>query len=55
MSHERGLAELLSDLLGELNVSHAGAALNSGPRKGTETAALGALWDPSYIGNGVRW
>ncbi len=49
------LTEMLSEMLGELNVSHAGARYN-GPKMENpdETASLGILMDYDYAGNGIR-
>lgn len=46
-------AEMLSELLGELNASHTGARY-SAPRSGDQTATLGVFWDDSYKGNGLK-
>ncbi|MBU1819901.1 MAG: PDZ domain-containing protein [Bacteroidetes bacterium] len=51
-NHE--FAEMLSELLGELNVSHSGARYNASNPTDDVTAALGAFYDPAYTGNGVR-
>ena len=45
-------AELLSELLGELNASHTGA--RSGIGNSYHTAVLGAFYDESYNGNGLK-
>ncbi|HEY8387668.1 MAG TPA: S41 family peptidase [Parasegetibacter sp.] len=47
-------AELLSELLGELNVSHSGASYSRQVSNADATAALGILYDYSYTGDGVR-
>lgn len=49
-------AEMLSELLGELNVSHTGARYGggSGSNSYDRTAALGALFDMNYSGPGMR-
>ncbi|MDE6135392.1 MAG: PDZ domain-containing protein, partial [Muribaculaceae bacterium] len=49
-------AELLSELLGELNVSHTGGRYygNSGAQAPESTASLGLLYDLSYTGKGAR-
>ena len=47
-------AELLSELLGELNVSHSGASYNNIRTDGDATAALGIFWDQDYTGNGIK-
>jgi len=46
-------AEMLSELLGELNVSHTGASYRPNARKET-TASLGLLFDWNYTGKGLR-
>ncbi len=47
-------AELLSEMLGELNVSHSGARYNSSQAGDDNTASLGIFMDYSYTGNGLR-
>jgi C-terminal processing protease CtpA/Prc len=47
-------AELLSEMLGELNVSHAGGRFNKGIANGDETASLGIFMDFDYKGNGIK-
>ncbi|MEO7530610.1 MAG: S41 family peptidase [Sediminibacterium sp.] len=47
-------SEMLSELLGELNVSHSGASYGAATPNGDVTASLGAFYDPSYKGNGVK-
>jgi Tol biopolymer transport system component/C-terminal processing protease CtpA/Prc len=47
-------AELLSELLGELNVSHAGGRFNDGIPNGDETASLGIFMDYTHQGNGIK-
>lgn len=47
-------AELLSEMLGELNVSHSGARYGSSTTDADATAALGAFYDPAYRGPGVK-
>ena len=52
-SHE--FAELLSEMLGELNVSHAGAGGASNKvSKPDNTASLGVFYDNKFKGNGIR-
>ena len=49
------LTEMLSEMLGELNVSHAGARFRpSGFDNPDETASLGILMDYDYAGPGIR-
>lgn len=45
-------AELLSEMLGELNVSHTGGRYSAGG--GEQTADLGLLYDLKYDGNGMK-
>ncbi len=47
-------AELLSELLGELNVSHCWASYNSSTPNADATASLGAFYKKSYTGNGIE-
>ncbi len=51
-NHE--FAEMLSELLGELNVSHSGARYTNSSPTDDATASLGALYDATYQGTGVR-
>ncbi len=51
-SHE--FAEMLAEMLGELNVSHSGATYSSSSPTDDATAALGAMLDPTYTGAGAR-
>ncbi len=48
-------AELLSELLGELNVSHTGGRYYAtGGTQADRTASLGLLYDLAYAGNGLK-
>lgn len=47
-------AELLSELLGELNVSHSGASFNNVVPNADATASLGVFYQQDYQGNGVK-
>ncbi len=47
-------AEVLSEMLGELNVSHSGARVRSSSPEDDETAALGIFYDQAYTGAGVK-
>lgn len=47
-------SELLSEMLGELNVSHAGGRFSDDIKNGDETASLGIFLDYAYKGNGIR-
>ncbi len=46
-------AEMLSELLGELNVSHTGGRYNA-PNKGESTANLGLIFDLNFDKNGLK-
>ncbi|MBO5445251.1 MAG: PD40 domain-containing protein [Muribaculaceae bacterium] len=53
VSNNRDFAELLSEILGELNASHTGGrCYGSGPS--LSTASLGAYFDESYDGEGLK-
>lgn len=54
ISNNHEMAEMLSELLGELNVSHSGARYNSFNANGDATAALGIFYDYSFKSNGVK-
>lgn len=47
-------AEMLSEMLGEMNVSHTGAYYNPQFPTGDQTASLGLLYDYSHSGAGVK-
>jgi tricorn protease len=47
-------SEMLSELLGELNVSHSGSSYFNAVTNGDATASLGAFFDQSYNGIGLR-
>ena len=47
-------AEMLSEMLGELNISHSGARFNSSTPTDDATASLGIFYDQSYDGTGIR-
>ena len=50
---ERDLAEMVSELLGELNCSHTGMGCHS-PNKAATVGDLGAFYDESYRGDGLK-
>lgn len=54
ISNEHEFAEMVSELLGELNVSHAGGRYSSSMENGDETASLGIFMDWDYEGDGIR-
>ena len=47
-------AELLSEMLGELNVSHSGARYRGYDPSGDRTASLGIFFDYDYKGDGIK-
>ena len=47
-------AEMLSEMLGEVDASHTGARYNAARPNTDETAALGLLYDFGWTGNGVK-
>ncbi len=47
-------AELLSEMLGELNVSHCGASYRAFDPNGDNTASLGIFADYAYTGEGIK-
>lgn len=47
-------AEMLSELLGELNASHTGSGYRHTDESGDKTASLGLLFDWSYAGAGLK-
>ena len=47
-------AEMLSEMLGELNVSHSGAGYRNRSNDGDETASLGIFMDYDFEGNGIK-
>ncbi len=47
-------AEMLSELLGELNVSHSGSTYNSFVANADATASLGVFYDQAYKGTGIK-
>lgn len=53
ISNNADFAELLSELLGELNVSHSGGRY-TGPMADHQTASLGLLFDMTWTGKGLK-
>jgi len=47
-------AEMLSEMLGELNGSHTGSGYRHVSATGDRTAKLGAFYDPEYPGDGLK-
>ena len=54
IGNDREFVELLSEMLGELNVSHCGARYRYSDSKGDQTAALGIFIDYNYTGEGMK-
>ncbi len=54
ISNNYEFAEMLSEMLGELNVSHCGASFSSTNPNEDATASLGIYYDYSYKGAGVK-
>ena len=53
INNDYDMAEMLSEMLGELNASHTGARVGtSAPRR--QTADLGAFFDDEYDGDGLK-
>jgi C-terminal processing protease CtpA/Prc len=47
-------AEMVSEMLGELNVSHAGGRFSDNIDNGDKTASLGVFIDYAYTGDGIK-
>lgn len=54
INNNHDFAELLSELLGELNASHTGSGYRLRPGTADQTAALGLLYDTEWRGPGLR-
>jgi Tol biopolymer transport system component/C-terminal processing protease CtpA/Prc len=54
INNNHDFAEMLSELLGELNASHTGARYSSYSSTGASTASLGLFYDETYIGTGLK-
>lgn len=54
VSNNYEFSELLSELLGELNVSHSGASFSNVPANADATASLGVFFDQTFTGEGMR-
>ncbi|MDO6388808.1 S41 family peptidase [Pontibacter sp. BT731] len=54
ISNDYEFSEMLSELLGELNVSHSGASYSNNDPNGDATATLGIFYDQTYTGNGIK-
>src|SRR5689334_2115857 len=47
-------AEMMAEMLGELNISHSGATFNANNANDDATASLGLFYDQTYTGPGVK-
>jgi Tol biopolymer transport system component/C-terminal processing protease CtpA/Prc len=54
INNDRDFAELMSELLGELNGSHTGCRYNHRNSEGTSTATLGIYTEDDYTGAGIK-
>lgn len=54
ITNNHDFADMLSEMLGELNASHTGAGYRSNVKGGDATAALGVFYDSEYDGPGLR-
>lgn len=54
INNNRDFAEMMSELLGELNGSHTGCRYYTNNAQGDETAALGIIPDYNYTGAGIK-
>ena len=55
INNDYDFAEMLSEMLGELNVSHTGCYYSGNSRRGNDqSASLGIFYDYSYTGAGLR-
>lgn len=54
INNKYDFAELLSELLGELNASHTGSGARGSVRNGDRTASLGLFFDNNFDGDGLR-
>jgi Tol biopolymer transport system component len=54
LGNGREFAELLSEMLGELNVSHSGAGFRGQSGNGDDTASLGIFYDFEHAGDGIK-
>lgn len=54
ISNDYDFAEMVSEMLGELNVSHTGCYYFGGGDDGDRTASLGIFYDYNYTGRGLK-
>ncbi len=54
INNNRDFAEMMSEMLGELNASHTGCRYNPKFKNPDETASLGVFYDDKYTGKGMK-
>ena len=54
INNNRDFAEMMSEMLGELNASHTGCRYFPKPKNPDETASLGVFYDDTYTGKGMK-
>ena len=54
INNNQDFAEMMSELLGELNGSHTGCRYSYRSENADQTACLGAFYDETYTGNGLK-
>lgn len=54
INNNHDFAEMLSEMLGELNASHTGARFRPQTKNPDQTASFGLFYDQNYSGNGLR-
>ena len=54
ISNNYEFSEMLSEMLGELNISHSGSSFSSSAPTDDATAALGVFYDQTYTGAGMK-
>ena len=54
INNNHDFAEMLSEMLGELNASHTGARYRPKTKNGDQTASFGLFYDQNYSGKGLR-
>ncbi|MBC8109573.1 MAG: PD40 domain-containing protein, partial [Verrucomicrobia bacterium] len=54
LNNNYDFAEMLSEMLGELNASHTGCRFGAGQPNTDATAALGLFYDETFTGNGLK-
>lgn len=54
ISNNHDFAEMLSELLGEMNASHTGCSFRYNPPNAPQTAALGLFYDDTHTGDGLK-